>query len=165
MTYTLPAWRERLRWVGAHWPLLLEAAGAALLIEGGLRTRQVPRVMAWAGASPLREAATPAESPEAVLAVTREVALADSAARASRWACTLLPIPRTCLRESLVASRLLSRRGAAVQVRIGVRREADRLLSHAWLEDGVGRALTDPAGGYLPLQFRAHVRAVDRAAD
>ena len=50
----------------------------------------------------------------------------------------LLPWPSTCLRRSLVLTALLRRRGLSANVRFGVRREADLLLAHAWVEcDGV----------------------------
>jgi hypothetical protein len=42
--------------------------------------------------------------------------------------------PMTCLRRSLVLKWLLSRRGIQTELRIGVRREAENLDAHAWLE-------------------------------
>jgi len=52
----------------------------------------------------------------------------------------------TCLRKALVLRRLLSRQGIAADLCIGVRREAGRLMAHAWLElDGV--SLDEPAVG------------------
>ena len=39
----------------------------------------------------------------------------------------------TCLRKALVLGRLLSRQGIAADLCICVRREAGRLMAHAWL--------------------------------
>ncbi|WP_447972598.1 lasso peptide biosynthesis B2 protein [Nitrospira sp. Kam-Ns4a] len=44
------------------------------------------------------------------------------------------PIQATCLTQALVLSVLLGRRGVAVQLRIGVSRQAGRFAAHAWLE-------------------------------
>lgn len=63
----------------------------------------------------------------------------------------------TCLTQALAAQLLLSRRGHASRLRIGVTRPADeRLRAHAWLErDGV--ILIGGAGvaAYTPLSTAA----------
>jgi len=51
----------------------------------------------------------------------------------------------TCLRQALALWFLLRRRGMAAELRIGVRKNADRLEAHAWVESN-GLAL-DPTGG------------------
>src|SRR5262249_3305256 len=51
--------------------------------------------------------------------------------------------PMQCLRCALVLRRLLARRGAAAEIRFGVRKEGGRLIAHAWVEWN-GRSL-DPA--------------------
>jgi len=48
------------------------------------------------------------------------------------------PVHATCLRRALLVSWILRREGIASALRIGVRREGDELLAHAWVEhDGV----------------------------
>ena len=44
------------------------------------------------------------------------------------------PITPTCLKEALVLSWLLNRRGITTSLRIGVARRQDTLDAHAWLE-------------------------------
>jgi hypothetical protein len=68
-------------------------------------------------------------------------------------------VPMTCLRQALVLQWLLARREIATELRIGVRREADRLMAHAWLElDG---AALGPAGSGDPA-FVPLLRAGER---
>jgi hypothetical protein len=40
----------------------------------------------------------------------------------------------TCLRRSLVLQKMLSKRGIATELKIGVRKEAGQLSAHAWVE-------------------------------
>ena len=44
------------------------------------------------------------------------------------------PLGTSCLKEALVLSRLLARRGVPTQLRIGVGRQAEAFAAHAWLE-------------------------------
>ena len=44
------------------------------------------------------------------------------------------PVHATCLRRALLVSWILRREGIASVLRIGVRREGDELLAHAWVE-------------------------------
>jgi hypothetical protein len=58
-----------------------------------------------------------------------------------------------CLPRSLVLQRFLVKRGTAAELRIGVRKEEERLLAHAWLE-AEGRPLCearDVEGRFVPL--------------
>jgi hypothetical protein len=59
----------------------------------------------------------------------------------------LLPIPATCLRESLVLYALLRRRGAAPTLRIGVRKSGPMLAAHAWVEYGREPGAESPEAG------------------
>lgn len=61
--------------------------------------------------------------------------------------------PMRCLVQALAVELMLARRGRAVELRIGVRRDDERVAAHAWLERG-GRVLGDPAGarGYAVLE-------------
>jgi hypothetical protein len=55
----------------------------------------------------------------------------------------ILPLPATCLRQSLVLHALLTRRGAPSRFRLGVARNRTSLEAHAWVEcDG----MTNDAG-------------------
>ena len=60
--------------------------------------------------------------------------------------------PMRCLVQALAVELVLARRGRAVELRIGVRRDHDRLAAHAWLEHD-GSVLGDAAdvSGYAPL--------------
>ncbi len=53
-------------------------------------------------------------------------------------------VPMTCLRRALVLRRLLSRTGSSGALRLGVRREANELLAHAWVEVGERPLGDDP---------------------
>lgn len=78
--------------------------------------------------------------------VSRCVWAAGAAARHHLW-------PMHCLPHSLVLARMLRRRGIAAELRIGVAREPDRLLAHAWVE-WEGRALgetTEGLASFTPL--------------
>lgn len=70
----------------------------------------------------------------------------DRLARFAEAAYRVLPISRTCLRESLVLYALLRRRGAAPTLCIGVRKNGHTLAAHAWVEHGT------PAPGSIPAQ-------------
>ena len=55
------------------------------------------------------------------------------AARLVNAAARYSPFPATCLTRSIVLARLLRRRGAAAEIRIGVLRHGTS-LAHAWVE-------------------------------
>jgi hypothetical protein len=109
------------------WGLLLEAARVALVIEIALRVLPFDTLLAR----------LEAVGTSHVLPASR-VACAHAVRRAYR----LLPLQCTCLKESLVLFRLLRRRGAKVQFRLGVRKEGTLLAAHAWV-DGEGAAVGD----------------------
>ncbi len=52
--------------------------------------------------------------------------------------------PMTCLPRSLALKALLRRQGDEADLRIGVRRDAGRLLAHAWIEQA-GAPIGEPA--------------------
>lgn len=62
------------------------------------------------------------------------------------------PIRATCLKQALVLSVLLERRGKATRLRIGVSRQAEGFKAHAWLEQN-GRIILGLPGcdGFEPL--------------
>lgn len=62
-----------------------------------------------------------------------------------------LPVRTNCLDRAMALSWLLSSRGLAAELRIGVRKNADFLGAHAWVEhDGVV-LLDDEAAHYVTL--------------
>ena len=114
------------------WGLLLEAAVLAVGIEAALRVLPLSRVVRWCERSRSLARLLPGTT-------------LDLLARAARRPYHLLPWPSTCLRRSLVLTALLRRRGRPATLRFGVRREAELLLAHAWVEcDG---AVVDAASG------------------
>lgn len=82
-------------------------------------------------ARPPRAGRSPATEPD------RLARLVDLAAR-------IHPLSPTCLPRALALRRLLAGRGLAAELRIGVRRDADGLAAHAWLEHD-GRVIGEPA--------------------
>jgi hypothetical protein len=81
-------------------------------------------------------------------------AAAQRAARAVDRAARYGVFRPQCLVRSLALVRLLDRRGVTgARIRVGVRREGDRLHAHAWVERH-GRVLGDEPGhvaGFAPL--------------
>ena len=65
------------------------------------------------------------------------------------------PLGTSCLKEALALSWLMSRRGAATTLRIGVTRHHGKLNAHAWLEQNgrviLGEADADAYAPLLPL--------------
>ncbi len=108
-----------------------------LVAEAGLRLLGLPRTRRLL--APRRQAAG---SPPAPAEVERLVRLATGACRGL--------YPARCLPRALVLERLLLRRGAPAELRIGVRREDGRLAAHAWVEVD-GRPVAEPEG--IELRF------------
>jgi hypothetical protein len=105
----------------AHdWRVLAEVMVTLITIQMALHVVKFPRLLAWATrARPRRGVQWPPES------IARIAWLVDAGGRLMR---------RRCLTRSLTLARLLAQRGLTVDVRIGVRRDADRLEAHAWVE-------------------------------
>jgi len=108
--------QERLLLVQA-WLLLMVADLALRLfpfttIQQYCRQQHVPRGQNSANALP---------------AATRIVWLVEKAGQ-------YCPVRTSCLKEALVLSRLLARRGVPTTLRIGVGRQAEAFTAHAWLE-------------------------------
>lgn len=134
---------RRMSW--QEWRLLLEAARLALFVEIALRVRPFDRLLARLEATNARL--------ELFLSLGR-----SDAGRPSRAACAhavdlayrLLPLPRTCLNESLALFGLLRRQGIDAHFRLGVRKESERLVAHAWIQrEDTPLEWTDEP--YLPL--------------
>jgi transglutaminase superfamily protein len=119
----MPVWRDRFRrWTWADYAMLCEAFVVALVIEMALRAVSlltIGRAIEWA---------------------FRPRRVADRTAfdfdRLARFAASPYRLFRrngTCLRESLVLSMLLRRRGVPAAIRFGVKRE-EGLTAHAWVD-------------------------------
>lgn len=117
-----------------------------LVAEIGLRVSSLRQSQRWLR----RLAASPRRSPP--IEVKTVVWWVEAAARHHL-------MPMTCLRRSLVLEALLAGLGFAPRLRLGVRRESETLLAHAWVElDGVsvgGAAGQDTA--YSMLRPSAHI--------
>lgn len=123
LTTTWQAWRA----LPAHERLLLLRLLVWLpLTQLGLRVAGYARLRdgyeRWAGRVPRREV-----SPADLVAAKRLAELAEIAGRRGL-------IPATCLRQALVVSTLLQRRGLDARLQIGVQRTGEQFGAHAWVE-------------------------------
>jgi len=117
------AWLDRCRrWNRRDYVTLCESFVVALIVEIALRLVSLSRIC------------------RAIDSAFRSHRHADPAAfdvdRLARFAAApyrLFSLQGTCLRESLVLSVLLHRRGVRAAIRFGVRR-AERLTAHAWVD-------------------------------
>lgn len=80
--------------------------------------------------------------------------IAAQASRLVAAAARRLPLPRNCLRESMVLWWLLLRKGIRSELRFGGRRVQERFEAHAWVEfEGcVLNDTDDVARRFLPFQ-------------
>jgi hypothetical protein len=92
--------------------------------------RRLLQLLAWGAPEP-----SPKPQPERA---ERAAQLVDIAARRGVYA-------GNCLSQSLTLWWLLRRRGISCDLRLGVRREGDTLLAHAWVEHA-GEPLNETAG-------------------
>ena len=116
-----------------------EVLALAVWIEMAIRVMPVSRVI---------ERLTHASSP-----VADDVAAANAYRRLLGFvavAYDVLPLPGTCLRQSLVLYGLLERRGVPSRVRFGVEKRGQALAAHAWVECH-GVAPADCGAGYTRL--------------
>ena len=64
----------------------------------------------------------------------------------------------TCLPRALVTCTLLRRNGVKATLKLGVRRQSDRLEAHAWVETKHATPRTiERSTGYIPLEAPAHL--------
>lgn len=115
--------------------LFLRAWVLLLAVHLGLRFSSLAKVHDWLGRG-LKPAPAPAEPSRMAWETWRIV---ESAGRHHL-------VKMSCLRRSLALQRLLAERGLRVGVFIGVRKEHDRLLAHAWIEVE-GEAVGEEGGG------------------
>jgi len=113
---------------------LVRAWFVLLVVDLGLRMSSLARVQRAVASALRRE--TPLASEDALEYIERVQRLVGIAARHH-----LSAMP--CLRRALTVQWLLARQGIATNLRFGVRREAGRLLAHAWV-DYAGEPLGEP---------------------
>jgi hypothetical protein len=106
------------------WLFFIEAWFWLLVFDIGLRALPFPKLQTYTA----QLATHPISSPEQ----TRK--LLFSINNAVDHACYNHIYPMTCLRRSLVLQKMLSKRGIATELKIGVRKEAGQLSAHAWVE-------------------------------
>lgn len=112
----------------ADWALLAESMTLAIGIEIALGLMPFSRVLRWSDSARRGGSSDPPTSPELYWRLARFTAATYR----------LLPVPSTCLRESLVLCFLLNRRGASARLCLGVTKDGASLAAHAWVAcDGV----------------------------
>lgn len=107
---------------GSEKALLLEAAAVLAVTVGALKLLGLKRTLQITGRR--RRTPVPAGTAAGMIA-----SVETAVGRASR----ILHLG-TCLSRSLALSRLLSARGVATRLRIGVKKHPDGIAAHAWLE-------------------------------
>jgi hypothetical protein len=131
--------------------VLVQAWALFLLIELALRVLPFKRVRTLCDNAGRKG---PEKSSEAVPSVSRLAWLVEVAGR-------FTPVTATCLKQALVLSWLLGRRGIAATLHIGVARNAETLAAHAWLENNgqviFGRSEQD---GFTTLVSATMIRQV-----
>ena len=115
------------------WLFFIQAWFWLLIFDLGLRTRPFSDMQGFAA----RVAKRPIPSPEQTEDLIRALKAAVDHARYNHL------YPMTCLRRALTLQKLLSERGIAAELKIGVRKEAGQLSAHAWLEYQ-GKPLGEP---------------------
>jgi len=103
---------------------LVQAWGLLLLAELALRALPFTRLRALCDNAGRRR---PEKSSERSTSIARLAWLVEVAGRYT-------PVTATCLKQALVLSWLLERRGIASTLQIGVARHGDTFTAHAWLE-------------------------------
>jgi hypothetical protein len=134
------------RLTAANGLLVAEACAWAVALEAALPLLPLSRLLRWLEGGTRRTAAAPVDR--------------DRLRRVVAVVYRLLPVPATCLRQSLVLVAMLGRRGEPAALRIGVRKTGDRLAAHAWVDgDPSGSIVEDRA--FTPLiAVRSAVRGL-----
>jgi hypothetical protein len=108
----------------ADYPLLVESMIVAMGLELALVALPFSKVRQWFGA----DGGSRAQS------ATITSAAYDRLTRFAAAPYRILPLPRTCLRESLVLCTLLNRRRIPYRLCLGVHKQQGMLHAHAWVE-------------------------------
>jgi hypothetical protein len=121
--------------------LLAQAWLLLLVTDFALRLFPFTAVMEYGG----RRSARREHSSDESLPASRLAWLVETAGR-------YCPAGTSCLKEALVLSWLMARRGMPATLRIGVGRQGGMFAAHAWLERD-GRIILGGSGGntYAPL--------------
>jgi len=121
----------------------------------------VLRVAWWSRFHPLDDLMTRLESvqPRAGGRLPFPGNAAIAAVAAVRRVHRFLPLPRTCLMESLAALGLLRSLGSPAHLTIGVRAPETPVEAHAWLEVS-GKPLDPTSAGYTELRLPRRARPV-----
>jgi hypothetical protein len=116
--------RSASRLSPTDWLYFIQAWVWLLFFDLGLRTRPFPILQAFASRVGSHAAPPPEQPNDLILALKTAV---DHARYNHLY-------PMTCLRRALTLQKMLSRRGLAAELKIGVRKQAGQLSAHAWLE-------------------------------
>lgn len=116
--------RRAARLSPAEWLAFFQAWSWLLFFDVALRLRPFPELQAFAA----RLTSLPTPSPEQIASLIRRLMVAVDRARYNHL------YPMTCLRRALTLQKLLAKRGIAVELKIGVRKQDGQLSAHAWLE-------------------------------
>ena len=122
-------WSRLRKLTPGDWRMLITASLLLPVIDMGLRIWGFRRVyVGLANLSPIQAESAHSLADADIVRLVRMVNVA-----ANRGIVRV-----TCLRRSLAIWWLLRRRGVASEIRIGVRREQDLFMAHAWVErDGL----------------------------
>ena len=119
------AWVGRIRRMRASdYLTATEVLALAVWVEIAIRVMPVSRVLERMTRDSSPAASDGAATAHAYRRLVRFVAVAYD----------LLPLPGTCLRQSLVLYGLLERRGMPSRVRFGVDKHGPAFAAHAWVE-------------------------------
>lgn len=124
MNSIIDALAKLRRLTGRERALLLQAWLLLLLADLALRALPFSFVLRYCR-RPGGVRGNPAADPS--LPALRVASLVEKAGR-------YCPAGTSCLKEALVLSHLLARRGVPTRLRIGVGRQAEAFAAHAWLE-------------------------------
>lgn len=107
-----------------EWLFFIEAWFWLLIFDIGLRTQPFSDLQAYAACLASQPKNSPAQTRKLICALQTAI---DHARYNHLY-------PMTCLRRALTLQKMLAQRGIASELKIGVRKEADQLSAHAWLE-------------------------------
>lgn len=147
MKTRIEIWRRFYRLNGWERSIVLEAAGWLLATWTGLRLLGFRR---WKS---LLLRLDPTQIPS-TYGVRQEVTASTcQISRLELATARYLPLRTNCLEQSLVLWWLLHRRGIAAELRVGARKDSNRLEAHAWVELD-GDVLNEPGEehrGFVPF--------------
>ncbi len=152
-------WGKARAFTLADWTACAESVLTLVTVHGALTMYiPLPRLVIWARRSArLQRTATTSVTQECV---ERLAWMVNAVA---------VILHMKCLARSLALVRMLSRRGLATDLRIGVRTEDGKLLAHAWIE-WQGRVLNDVHADLEPFArfdraIGSHEAALDLGRD